>query len=142
MRNIVSFPMISVEVNREEIPVEMMSPEQVPDEKWRYVDKKGHGHFWEGEKLPTLEWVVTGTKWVGDEYDASEIEVGEHRCKQCAEVVKPKRRAECGPSHIPGPMIITVIIDGETFRLDLEQYAKSVESWAVALRCLKSEEAQ
>lgn len=129
-----TWPMISVSVEREEIPVAMMSPVQVPDEKWRYVDKQGHGHFYNEQGLPTLERVVTGTTWIGDEYEGMEVDITEYRCLQCAEVIKPRTRSEYGPSHIPGPTTITVIINGEEFLLSPEQYAESVEDWREALR--------
>lgn len=134
MRSSLQLPLISIEVEREEIPVQNLSPRWVPDEKWRYVDKQGHGHFYEGEELPTLEWVVTGTQWVGDEYGGDEYEVGEWRCRLCGEVIKPAERAEYGPPSIPGLTTFYVTINNETFPLTPEEYAHSVESWADALR--------
>jgi hypothetical protein len=127
-------PMVSISFERESIPVDTMRPSKVPDEKWRFVDANGHGHFWDGDKLPTLEWVVTGTEVVGDEYESEEYEVGEYRCRLCAEVVEPKKREEYGPTHIPGLATITVEIDGDRFVLTEEMYAASIERWAEALR--------
>jgi hypothetical protein len=134
METKMKFPTISVSVEHEQVPVAMMSPAQVPDEQWRYVDKKGHGHFWKKDKLPTLEWVVTGTEWVGDEYDGDEYEVGEYRCKICAEVIKPGKKSDYGPSFVPGPTTITLDINGEQFLLTPELYAESVYRWVEILR--------
>jgi len=132
--SITSLPMISIEFHREEIPVETMHPEMVPDEKWRFVDANGHGHFWEGEDLPTLEWVVTGAEWYGDEYESWEVEIGEYRCRLCGEVIEPKRLAKYGPKFLPGLATFTVSINGESFILTEEGYAQSVEKWAKILR--------
>lgn len=134
------FPRFSVEMQREAIRVDTMSPQKVPDEKWRYVDKKGHGHFWaEGGtgKLPTLEWVVTGKEWVGDEYDGDEYEVGEYRCRLCGEVVEPKKKAVYGPQYIDGPTTFLVTIEGETFRLSPEKYAQAMKNMASDMRRLE-----
>lgn len=131
----VHYPMVGIEFEREAIPVvDTLHPAKVPDEKWRFVDSNGHGHFWEGDKLPTLEWVVTGKEWVGDEYGGEEYDVGEYRCRLCAEVVEPKKRVEYGPKFIPGLATFTVTINDERFVLREDQYAKSVEQWAKALR--------
>lgn len=130
----VQFPMVGIAFERESIPIDTLTPTMVPDEKWRLVDSNGHGHFWEGEELPTLEWVVTGTGWVGDEYDGSEYEICEYRCRLCAEVVEPRRRPEYGPKFIPGLATFTVTINDEEFLLTDRQYADSVERWAEELR--------
>jgi hypothetical protein len=130
----VHYPMVSITVEREEIPVETMNPTKVADEKWRFVDKEGHGHFWEGETLPTLEWVATGKQWVGDEFDGEEYEVGEYRCRLCGEVVEPRKRVEYGPRSIPGPASFTVEISGERFSLTEQMYSASIERWVTALR--------
>ena len=134
MPAVARYPMISIEFQREEIPARTIHPDMVPDDKWRYVDKEGHGHFWDGKKVPTLEWIVTGTEWVGDDYGGDEVEIGEHRCRLCGEVVEPKRKAVYGPGFIPGLATFIVSIDGETFTLTEEQYAESVGEWAKALR--------
>lgn len=129
----VHYPMISIQFDREQIPVETFSPSMVPDEKWSYIDKQGHAHLWDGDKLPTLTWVVTGTEWIGDEYDASEIEVGEYRCRHCSEVVEPQRRADYGPRHVTGLATFAVTIDREKFVLTEAQYAASVLAWRDAI---------
>jgi len=130
----VHYPMVGIEFEHESIPVDTLHPSKVPDEKWRFVDANGHGHFWEGKNLPTLEWVVTGTRWVGDEYETTEYEVGEYRCRLCAEVVEPKKRVEYGPKFISGMATFTVTINDERFVLSEDQYADSVEHWAKGLR--------
>lgn len=131
---LVSYPMINIQFEREEVPVDTFMPSRVPDENWRFVDAGGHGHFWDGDKLPTLEWVVTGTEWIGDGFDAHEEEVGEYRCKLCAEVVNPKRRISYDPRVIPGPARLTVTIGDERFELTEQMYAASVDRWLEALR--------
>jgi len=131
------FPLVSVAFEREVIPIETMMPAKVPDEKWRYVDKQGHGHFWKSTKLPTLEWIVTGTEWVGDEYGEDEYEIGEYRCRLCAEVVEPARRSEYGPRTIHGLGRFTVTIDGEEFLLTEDEYAQSVDTWKQSLRKIR-----
>lgn len=131
------FPSFSVEINREEIAVDTMIPTKVPDEKWRYVDMNGHGHFWQGDKLPTLEWVVTGTEWVGDEYGGEEYDVGEYRCLLCAEVVEPGRRVTYEPTSIPGPTQVTVTISDESFTVTTDEYAASLIAWREALRGIR-----
>lgn len=133
------FPMFSVEITREEIPVDTMSPRQVPDPQWRVTDKQGHGHFWEGSELPTLEWVVVGSCWVGDEIDGTEVKVGEWRCKHCAEVIYPKKTAEYGPRSIPGPTRIVVTIEGDQFSLSEMAYAEAIGALHDHLRCMRGD---
>jgi hypothetical protein len=130
------FPLFSVEITRGEIPVETMSPSRVPDEKWRYIDKKGHLHAWVDGEVPTLDWVVIGKTWVGDEYDGEEIEVGEHRCRVCAEPIEPMLKVKYGPSSVPGPTTVGVTIHGETFPLSEMEYAASVNDWLDAIRAI------
>lgn len=136
METAVKFPMISVTVQREPIEVATMSGTLSPDEKWRFVDGHGHGHFWAGEDLPTLRWVVTGTDWIGDEFDASEIDVGEYRCTICEEVVVPKRRVSYDPVHLAGLTTIVLEINGEEFRLTEEMYSEAVAHWVDLLRLM------
>jgi hypothetical protein len=129
-----AYPQVSITFEREQIPVHSFRPDLVPDEKWRYLDQRGHGHWWNGTDLPTLEWVVTGTESIGDEYSWDEIEVGEYRCRLCGEVVEPAKREVPGPDYIPGLVTVTVSIDGESFLLTQEEYARSLEQWAGLLR--------
>ena len=137
-------PLISVMIEREDIPVDTIHPQKVPDEKWRFVDAAGHGHFWEtGEEktfwLPTLEWVVTGTEWVGEGSDAEEIKVGEYRCKTCGEVIEPKHRTYYGPRTIPGLETFHVrlmtkgAISAKTYVMTRTQYAEAIDAWASVL---------
>ena len=134
MRTRAALPLVSVNVEREEIPVASFSPSKVPDATWRYVDKAGHGHFWQGNELPTLKWVVTGMQAVGDEYEMYEYEVGEWRCQICDEVVEPQKKLDYGPTHVPGPVTVTVEVENEVFVLTMDEYAQSVERWLDALR--------
>ena len=138
MPAVARFPLLSISFEREEIPVGSLTPSRVPNEKWRFVDSQGHGHFWTGKLLPTLKWVVTGTKWVGDDFEHEEIEIGEWRCSQCEEVVEPGMRVDFSPRSVPGLVTFTVTIGSESFVLTEEQYAKSVEAWAEALREMRS----
>lgn len=81
---------MTVSFDREIIPAATMGGERLPDENWELIDAAGHVHAWRGKKLPTLRWVKTGTRWVGDDYDACEYDVGEYRCRRCGEVVEPR----------------------------------------------------
>ena len=128
-----SWPLFSVAIEREDIAVDVMHSITVPDEKWTFVDKKGHGHFWKGKKIPTCKLVVTGTTWVGDEYDGEEIEIKEWHCKTCGQTIEPGYRQEVGPSHIPGPTYVTITINGAEYVLTPEQYAESVAAWEMAI---------
>lgn len=139
MQSIIHMPHFSVEYRREEIDVRMMSPSRVQDEQWRYVDKKGHGHFWDSEKLPTLKKVKTGTTWVGDEYDGSEITIYEYRCRQCGETIEPVYKLKYGPDTIPGPAWMIVTVNNEEFQLTPEQYAQSIDAWQESLREIQGE---
>jgi hypothetical protein len=129
-------PRVSVSVERESIPVQSMHPAKVPDPKWRYVDKTGHGHFWEGDDLPTLKWVVTGTAVAGDEYEMYEYEVGEYRCQICDEVIEPGKKLDYGPTHVPGPVTVTVEIDRKVFVLTEEMFSESIDRWREALEAI------
>jgi hypothetical protein len=134
MPKFLASPVVQIEMEREMVNVETMFPAKVPDEKWRFVDSHGHGHFWDGKELPTLEWVVTGTEVVGDEIESEVYEVGEYRCRLCGEVLEPKQRDEWGPTHIPGLATYTITIDGERFALPERLYVAAVERWAEVLR--------
>jgi hypothetical protein len=126
---------ISIAYERELIPVATVMPVLVPDQAWRHVDAAGHGHFWSGKELPTLEWVITGTEWAGDERDGEEVEVGEYRCRLCDdEVVEPGRRTEAQPQFIPSLTAVVVTVNGDEFRLTPEQYQASVQEWIRAMQ--------
>ena len=126
---IIHWPLVSVSVEREEIPVSTLRPARVPDERWRLVDAAGHGHFWQGNDLPTLDWIVTGK---GGYPDGTEYDIGEHRCKLCGQTVEPGMKDE-QPKPVYGPTQITVQVDGDEFLLDEEGYEKSVATWKIAL---------
>jgi hypothetical protein len=133
------WPMFSVSIEREDIAVDVMRSITVPDEKWTFVDKKGHGHFWKlfSKKpsiIPTCEYVQVGTEWVGDEYEAEEIPIMEWHCKECSERIQPGYRQEQPPTHVPGPTWVTITMEGHEYVLTPEQYAESVKAWEKALR--------
>lgn len=133
MKSRAAYRGLTIQFEREEIPVQSMSPKMVPDPGWKYMDKKGHGHFWKGKNLPTLEWIVTGTQWVGDEYDAYEYEIGEYRCRLCGEVIKPGERPAT-PKPVLGPATYTLTIDGEAFVLSDQQYYDALKELVKILR--------
>ena len=140
MKNQAAYRGLTIQFDQEEIPMQTMSPQMVPDPDWKYIDKKGHGHFWKGKDLPTLKWVVTGTQWVGDEYDSYEYEVGEHRCRLCGEKVEPKKKASY-PKPLLGPATYTLTIDGEAFVLSDQQYYDALKKLAKILRKVTGSEA-
>jgi hypothetical protein len=67
-----------------------MSGTHVPNRKWSYRDEAGHGHHFDGDKLPTLEIVMTGTSWCDEcgQSHTSHVFV----CKECREPVQPEFR--------------------------------------------------
>lgn len=147
-------PSVVIEFERRDIPVESLEPTKVPDKDWRYVDGHGHGHFWDlrfkgadANKLPTLTYVVEGTRWVGDPTDLSwEVEYGNYHCRQCDEVVVPGMIATYGPRFIPGPAYFRVSIQlanglNQIFLLPEEGYDKALEKWAETMQgyCISSE---
>jgi len=89
-----------IAVTQEPIRIDSMG-RHVGDPRWIDVDSHGHEHRFDGNELPTLEWVVTDTYWCGDCCD--EHETGEWRCRKCAAVVKPHWNFT-GPltEYIPG----------------------------------------
>lgn len=101
---------LAIRCHREMEEVSSIHPVQKPDERWRFVDEHGHAHVWVDGELPTLEWVVTGTQWVGDDHDATEIDVGEYRCRHCSAVVEPKTTASYEAVRIPGVPSYTLVI--------------------------------
>ncbi len=127
------WPVFSVSVERDMISVDVIHRVKVPDPDWRYIDKKGHGHFWKKTKLPTMKQVVVGTQWVGDEYDGEEYEIKEWRCKLCDETIDPGMKDETPPTKVPGPTTVTITVQDREYRLSPEQYAESIEAWEKAL---------
>lgn len=138
-----AWPMFSVQIEREDIAVDVIHEITVPDEKWRFIDKAGHGHFWKlfskkPSTIPTCELIVVGTRWVGDEYDAEEIDVKEWQCRTCGETIEPGYRKERPPTHVPGPTWVKITMEGHEYTLTPEQYAASVAEWEKALQKLCS----
>ena len=101
MKTSAVWPLISVAIEREDIAVDVIHQIKVPDEEWRFVDKAGHGHFWRGKKVPTCKLVVTGTTWIGDEYDGEEVEIKEWQCRLCKEIIEPGYRMQFGADPRP-----------------------------------------
>lgn len=125
--------MFSVSIEREDIAVDVMHSITVPDEKWTFVDKKGHGHFWKGKKIPTCKYVKVGEEWVGDEYDGEVYDIKEWQCKTCGETIEPGYRQETPPTHVPGPTWVTIEIAGAQYVVTPEQYADSIAAWGKSL---------
>jgi hypothetical protein len=127
-----TYPNFSVKIEMEEFDEIgfSFSTESVPDEDWRFIDKEGHGHFWKGRSLPTLDKIEVGKHWIGDEYDGQEVSEWEHRCRLCAEKVEPKFKNV--PIKRPPPMLkwFIVGIGSEEFHLTPEQYADGLECMA------------
>jgi hypothetical protein len=133
------WPLFSVSIEREDIAVGVMHSVKVPDEKWTFVDKAGHGHFWrlyskKPSDIPTCKEVVTGTQWVGDEIDGEIYEIKEWQCRTCGQTIEPGYRQQQQPTHVPGPTWVTITMEGREYIVTPEQYAKSVEAWEKALR--------
>lgn len=138
------FPRFGVSFEREDVRVETMYPQRVPDEEWRVVDTNGHGHFWKDGELPTLDKVKIGEQYVGDEIDGEVYPVYEYRCSQCEEVIEPGYTLKYRPSHVPGLLWITVtftdppepgtIREPESHRLTPEQYLETVNGWRDLIR--------
>ncbi len=103
-------PGIEIRFHQETEVVSSMHGIRKPDKNWNYIDLNDHAHVWRGEELPTLYEKVTGTTWVGDEYDGQEIELTEMRCKVCDEVVVPKYTVDYSPIHVAGPPEYTLVI--------------------------------
>lgn len=139
MKAAMHYPMVSISIEREEIEMATMFPRKVPDQSWRHVDKKGHGHFWKGKNLPTLEWVVTGATWVGDEYEADEVETGEYRCRICGEVIKPGETVSYDNDRAFMPPLFTIEIGAERFVVREDGYIRSLDAWRDALREIQNE---
>ena len=133
---------VNVRYDREELDAPMLSSREVPDEKWKHVDRYGHGHFWVGDDLPTLEWVITGQTYVGDEFDGELYDVGEWQCRLCGETVEPGKKSVQHDPIFMLPWRVTVEIGHEngydTYDLTQEQYNTSVEAWVKELRAVAS----
>ena len=135
---------LSIEFHREAIRVDTVVGERVADPRWKHTDTNGHVHAFAGEELPSLEWVVTGTEWVGDEFDSSEIEVGEYRCRVCGEMVKPRWNRDYSPRFIPGLLDAKVSTDdGRVYLLrsdEIETLSAAADKEAAAWAIVDSRE--
>lgn len=131
-------------IEHEEIRVDLLSGRLVPDTRWSHTDANGHEHRFTDQKgaLGTLEWVVTGTYWVGDECESWEEERGEWRCPQCAEVIEPRWYRSYEPEFLRGPARITIeTADGATYLLRHDEIEAvsvwtSKESWEGKVRSI------
>lgn len=127
------FPRFSVAYEREEIHTpSVFERQRVPDLDWRYVDNKGHGHFWSkgGKILPTLKKVVTGKGYFED---GSSYDIWHMECKLCGAEIEPGYKSVPIPPVL-GPWRVTVTLDNETFTLNEEEYASSIVAWRDKLR--------
>jgi hypothetical protein len=119
---------ISLEANREAIPVSVMDDVQ-PDLTWNFTDAAGHTHCFNSVtgKVDSIESVKTGEWYCGD---CREIhEEFELRCKACGEKVEPKYH-HLGPATrtVPGLASYSVIVDGRTYDIDHSTYVKLIEA--------------
>lgn len=122
-----TYPYFTIEVVHEHEEGIFFSTETVPDPEWKFVDKKGHGHFWKKDKLPTLKKVATGKTWVGDEYDGHGETIYEMRCKLCDETIEPGTKQQ--QPKPPPPMIWYRLSIGEKkYELSEKQYAEAIEA--------------
>lgn len=86
-----------------------------PDRDWRYVDKKGHGHFYDPESrsYPTLKLKYRGCNDPGHDFECEGASY--FRCRKCKEEIEPRRRAY-NPPPIIGPttyrLSFTIVEDG------------------------------
>jgi hypothetical protein len=87
----------------------------VLDEKWRFVDEQGHGHFYDetAREYPTLRWVELPCAMGRGDDCTSE---GYYECRLCAERIQPgTRNAE--PQYIRGPRTYRLTVrDGDVVR--------------------------
>lgn len=70
-----------------------------PDAQWLFTDAAGHPHQWQGEKLPTLRWVIDIPET--DEYPAQ----GHYECALCGVYgprITPRHIASTFRSYVPG----------------------------------------
>ena len=94
------------------------------DPAWRYVDRNGHGHFFQDgqERYPTLTWVSEPcTMGHGDDCDAE----GHYECGLCQEEVRPGTRpAQAFWVDGPNTYRLTVAVGGQ-----LVTYAFGEDQW-------------
>lgn len=88
------------ELRFEREPIEITSSTPKPDEMWRYTDRAGHEHYWQGG-YPTLRTVVEEPYWCPDcneEHADSHLE-----CPLCGETVYPATVVTPWREFVPGP---------------------------------------
>lgn len=88
-------------------PIYCIGGYKVPDATWDYIDNKGHTHYWDCDKLPTLDYHEAEEDEVWDEYYGNCEYYGDYypitiapayyTCKFCGEEVIPKYINENGP---------------------------------------------
>lgn len=107
MNSQIQWPGFTIEVTQDWLDVSSMFE---PDPNWRYIDAKGHGHYYHSDKTPypTLKW---RKNMVTDE-DGEKWDAGWYQCPRCRERIKPGIRSGEG-RKIPGLRHITLIIDGQ-----------------------------
>lgn len=125
--NYVAYPGISIYYDEEIEEVFSFNSVQKPDPAWKFLDKEGHLHSFVDGKLPTLEEVVIGKTWVGDEWDGQEVEHRTTRCKLCGEEVKPKFNLVSEPNYIRGIPRYTLELGGHKYPIDEKDIGPFVE---------------
>lgn len=125
---------IEIRFHRETEVVSTMFGTKKPDKGWKHFDAAGHAHAWDGDKLPTLNEVVTGKTWVGDEYDGMEVDISEYRCKVCEEVVDPQYVTDYSPIYVSGPPEYTFAIRPNIMELEYRIPDDDVEPLIEILR--------
>lgn len=100
------WPGFSIEMGQEWIDVSTMSE---LDPNWRYIDAKGHGHYYHDSKnpFPTLKW----RKDIVTDEDGEKWDAGWYQCPRCRERIVPGTRSGEG-RKIPGLRCLDLIIDG------------------------------
>lgn len=84
----------------------------VADPRWMFTDAAGHEHRRTRDGYPSLAWVITGQDGCGDPECCGETwDVGEYRCRECAEVIEPGTHIPAGSTFIPGE--VHLYIDDE-----------------------------
>ena len=134
MKTSAVWPLISVAIEREDIAVDVIHQNKVPDEKWRFVDKAGHGHFWKGKKLPHLQ---ARRRWQAMDRRRVRRRRGRHQGVAVQDLRSDHRTrlsTQLAPTPRPRSNLVTVTISDEEFVFTPEQYAESVEGWLEATR--------
>ena len=88
-------------------PIDVTSNLPTPNERWRYTDRAGHEHHYDGG-YPTLELVVDAEHWCdGTEgvynHDAHmAVDESHYECLLCREVIEPAADPPHFSKSIPG----------------------------------------